>query len=331
MSIYTEQERDKLIGTPIVEVLAHFGKDCRDRGKGMFLSPLRDETDPSFHVSFKSNTWYDFGMGIGGGVIDLVCRLSGCERKDALDTLSIINGRYPDVTREFQTTRRTSAKESAINIIRIEQRFVSRSLIRYAASRGIPVNILNCQCQEVTFSYSFNESLRISAIGFMKVLGGYSLRNSKTKKSSSSVISTITIPDSGSVRVFEGFFDYLSYLAYNGIESPDKSVCVLNGVGNLLHALSILEQYKEIYLYLDNDTAGKKTAETIIGHCSVCDQNCDTVCNVHDMSHLYHAHKDFNSMLVEMISKNNLPSNTKDNGNHSFKGCPAEIGQDQLG
>ena len=115
MSIYTEQERDKLIGTPIVEVLAHFGKDCRDRGKGMFLSPLRDETDPSFHVSFKSNTWYDFGMGIGGGVIDLVCRLSGCERKDALDTLSIINGRYPDVTREFQTTRRASAKESAIN------------------------------------------------------------------------------------------------------------------------------------------------------------------------------------------------------------------------
>ena len=328
MSIYTEQERDKLIGTPIVEVLAHFGKDCRDRGKGMFLSPLRDETDPSFHVSFKSNTWYDFGMGIGGGVIDLVCKLSGCERKDALDTLSIINGRYPDVTREFQRIRRTDTKEYAINIIRVEQRFVSRSLITYADSRGIPLNILNSQCQEVTFRYSSNESLRISAIGFMNDMGGYSLRNSKTKKSSSSFISTITIPNSSSILVFEGFFDYLSYLAYNGIERPHESVCVLNGVGNILHSLPILELYKDIYLYLDNDAAGKKTAERIIGHCSIDNKNCDTVCNVHDMSHLYNGHKDFNSMLVEMISKNKLPSNIKEHGNHSFKGCPAKTGQD---
>lgn len=331
MSIYTEQERDKLIATPIVEVLAHFGKDCRDRGKGMFLSPLRDESDPSFHVSFKSNTWYDFGMGIGGGVIDLVCKLSGCERREALDTLSIINGRYPDVTGKFQRASRTAEKESAIKIIRVEQRFISRSLIRYAASRGIPLNILNSQCQEVTFRYSSNESLRINAIGFMNDMGGYSLRNSKTKKSSSSFISTITIPQSSSIMVFEGFFDYLSYLAYNGIEQPRESVCVLNGVGNILHALPILELYKDIHLYLDNDAAGKKTAETIIGHCSIDKKNCDTVCKVHEMSHLYNGHKDFNSMLVEMFSKNKLPSNIKEHGNHSIKGCPAETGQDQLG
>lgn len=102
MSIYTEQERDRLIGTPIVEVLAHFGKDHRERGKGMFLSPLRVESDASFHVSYLSNTWYDFGLGIGGGVIDLVCRLSGCERREALDVLSIINGRYPDLSAAYQ-------------------------------------------------------------------------------------------------------------------------------------------------------------------------------------------------------------------------------------
>lgn len=331
MSIYTEQERNKLIATSIVEVLAHFGKDCRDRGKGMFLSPLRDETDPSFHVSPKSNTWYDFGMGVGGGVIDLVCRLSGCERKDALDTLSIINGRYPEVTKTFQRTYRASAKESAISIIRVEQRFVSRSLIRYADSRGIPLNILNGQCQEVTFRYSSNDSLRISAIGFMNDMGGYSLRNSKTKKSSSSFISTITIPGKSSILVFEGFFDFLSYLTVNGIEHPDDSVCVLNGVGNTVHSLPVLEHYEDIYLYLDNDAAGKKAAETISGHCSVNTKNCDIVSRVHDMSHLYMGHKDLNSMLVEMRSKNKLPSNINKNGNHSFKGCPAETGQDQLG
>lgn len=332
MSIYTEQERDRLIGTPIVEVLAHFGKDYRERGKGMFLSPLRVESDASFHVSYRSNTWYDFGLGIGGGIIDLVCRLSGCERRDALDVLSIINGRYPDLSTEYQ--RKAAMKDpeiSSIEIIRVERKFTNRRLVSYAESRGIPYDILDRHCQEITYGFKGNSSLRVSAIGFMNDLGGYTLRGVKSKRSNSSYITTIYVSGSSNVLVFEGFFDFLSYLAHNETVEPKHSICVLNGVGNLQHALPIISEYTGIYLYLDNDEAGRKTADKISGDLSGVMLNCGNVCQVHDMSYLYRGHKDFNSMLMDRVSCNQQSSNTTEDGNHNFKRSPAETGQDQLG
>ena len=55
---------------PIEAILAHFG--CREDGKGMFFSPLREETTPSLHVNKRDNVWYDHGAGIGGTNVQLV-------------------------------------------------------------------------------------------------------------------------------------------------------------------------------------------------------------------------------------------------------------------
>lgn len=333
MAKYSEREKERLIQTPITEVLAHYGKDYRPRGKGMYLSPLRDESVPSFHVNQSKNTWYDFGLGEGGGIVDLVCRLSGCDRRDALDTLSIINGRYPDAVTKTRHTRKPSdPADSPIEILRVERSFTSRALIAYAESRGISKAILDRQCQEVTYCFGGNRSYRISAIGFMNDLGGYSLRNSRSKRSNSSYITTIGgQPGNRDVLVFEGFFDYLSHLTFNGILNAQESVCVLNGVGNVQHSLTILEGFSRVFLYLDNDEAGRRTADTIAGHCTGKNLNCDTFCQVHDMSHIYRGYNDYNSMLMRMAAGNKPPSNYREDGNHSFKGRTAEAGQDQLG
>lgn len=39
-----------------------------------FLSPLRDEKEPSFKVNRKLNVWYDFAVGKGGNIIDSTLR-----------------------------------------------------------------------------------------------------------------------------------------------------------------------------------------------------------------------------------------------------------------
>jgi len=312
MAIYSESEKDRLLMTPIPEILEHFGKDSRPRGKGVYLSPLRTETSPSFHVHMRKNTWYDFGMGVGGGVVDLVCRLSGCERRDALDMLSIINGRYPDaVSAARMTSGPSRPDESPIDIIRVSQSFSNRALIRYAESRGIKKEIIDRHCQEVTYSFRGHSSWRITAIGFMNDMGGYSLRNSRSKLSNSSFISTITVPGSREVLVFEGFFDFLSHLAHTSAIEVSQSICVLNGVGNVLHSLPVLQCYEKICLYLDNDQAGRRTAETITGHCAGRKLNCDAVCQVQDMSHIYKGYNDYNSMLMGMMPSINKPE-TKD-------------------
>lgn len=37
-----------------------------------YKSPLREETEASFKVNTERNQWYDFGLGKGGGIIELL-------------------------------------------------------------------------------------------------------------------------------------------------------------------------------------------------------------------------------------------------------------------
>lgn len=45
---------------------------------GMYLSPFRQETVPSFKVDYRLNLWYDFGAGEGGTMIDLFMKINKC-------------------------------------------------------------------------------------------------------------------------------------------------------------------------------------------------------------------------------------------------------------
>ncbi len=73
----------------IVDTLAKLGHfpSRRTEKEAWFLSPLRSETQASFKVSLKLNRWYDFGIGKGGNVIDLVCQLCDCSVGEALQYL----------------------------------------------------------------------------------------------------------------------------------------------------------------------------------------------------------------------------------------------------
>lgn len=43
--------------------------------EAFYLSPFRAESNPSFKVDTQLNVWYDFGLGKGGQLIDLVMLL----------------------------------------------------------------------------------------------------------------------------------------------------------------------------------------------------------------------------------------------------------------
>ena len=51
---------------------------------GMFLSPLREERTPSFSVRYDKGLWYDFGLGEGGTLLQLVMRLEGCSMAEEM-------------------------------------------------------------------------------------------------------------------------------------------------------------------------------------------------------------------------------------------------------
>ena len=328
MASYTEIEKEHLHRTPVTDILAHFGKDSRMYRRNMCYSPFRDERTPSFSVKPGSSVWFDFGSGEGGGALDLVCLLAGCSRAEGMDILAEINRVYPILVQQIRHSHPEAKKtDPAVNIIKVDQTFTSRKLIEYAESRGISKEILDRNCQQVLYSLSYRPNVKVMAIGFMNDNGGYSLRNSSKKISSSSFISTIkgSADAQGRIYVFEGFFDYLSFLAIRKELTIAESVCVLNGVGNVSHALKVLEGYPDVNLFLDNDEAGRKCRDIIREHLT----GGGSSVNVCDLSAVYGRHKDLNSMLCSDSSA--LPSTDTAYGYTTNEGGSATPGQDQLG
>src|SRR5688500_16782273 len=90
-----------------------------------YLSPLRDESEPSFKVNRAKNVWFDHGIGHGGKVVDLVIQYFKCPITEALNKLSLFHQQSITVsvnrhvnTIDLSTTR---SLHSAIKIVSIEE------------------------------------------------------------------------------------------------------------------------------------------------------------------------------------------------------------------
>ncbi len=99
---------------------------------------------------------------------------------------------------------------------------------------------------------------RIFCNWFKNNLGGYELRNSIFKGSSSPKDLTIFKNNAKVIAVFEGFFDFLSYMAIvqNG-EQLQANFLVLNSVSFFEKARPFMERHEVIDLYLDHDKTGQ--------------------------------------------------------------------------
>jgi len=100
------------------------------------------------------------------------------------------------------------------------------------------------------------------------------------------------IADKKEFTIFEGFMDFLSALTYYKINKFKSDIIILNSVANKSKVAQILlsNEYKKIYLFLDNDKAGIDTKKELynINH------NCI------DCSNIYKPHKDFNDFFLVM-------------------------------
>lgn len=322
MAKYTDQEKQELMSISIVEILAYYGKSLARTKTGMYFSPFRDEKTPSFHIDESANTWYDFGSHEGGGLIDFVCKITGCQRKEAYDWLASIRNMIPESVHTEVIKRATSVSESKVIIEKVNEQFRKKALIEYAQSRCIPKDILDRYCDEISYSVTSKPDSHFYAIGFKNNSGGYVLRSKVAKICSSSDITTLG-PDgkhtqevnSKKVVVFEGFIDFLSLLSYNEKVEPGHDCCILNSVSNLERALPWIARHEKIMVFADNDNAGKDTLKKIRDCVSA---SAEDVC-VYDMAELYEGHKDLNDKLVDEMNGTEQSSiNTKHHGTNTI-------------
>jgi len=261
----------------VADVLVNYGKDVSFTRNGMIKSPFRDERTPSFHIMPEGYGWVDFGDGTKGGVIDLIMRLENCDRSHALRRIAEIkNGGCFFVQSNVTVTKRPRQPTCVLKVVSSAP-LSDRSLILYAIGRGITEEVLRKYCMEIAVKVRGSQNIQ-SYIGFPNSTDGYVLRSPKAgrdgKRCTSSAPTYISpdgnqtsSPCSAATAVFEGFFDFMSFIEMHRAGSgltPGCDICVLNSVANLNRALDFILRHQEINLFLDNDKAGREASAAII-------------------------------------------------------------------
>ncbi len=132
-------------------------------------------------------------------------------------------------------------------------------------------------------------------IGFKNDSGGYEIRNAYSKICLGKKDITSIKSGSNSVRIFEGFFDFLSFKnVENYLEKEPSDYIILNSVSMIRLIKNEIENYKNIELFFDNDEAGTRAVEII----KSINQNAE------DCRLLYSDFKDLNDWLIHINPSN---------------------------
>ncbi|GAA4429789.1 hypothetical protein GCM10023188_15650 [Pontibacter saemangeumensis] len=162
--------------------------------------------------------------------------------------------------------------------------------------RRISLGLARRYCKEVSYELNGKEYF---SIGFKNDSGGYELRNPYFKASSSPKDITTFNNGAKEAAVFEGFMDFLSFMAiHKNQQQFQRDYVVLNSASFFEKARPFMEQHEAIRLYLDRDETGQNYSRYALSLSN----------KYQDESRLYRHHKDLNEWIMNIgkIQNKNL-------------------------
>lgn len=284
---------------PIENFLWKLGhKPAKISGSDLWYhSPLKEkDKTPSFKVNTKLNTFYDFSIDSGWTIIDLVSEMYSENVRGALAILG---------KEHFWPTYRSSAntnnlrlktpaeekKKQVIELLHIKP-LNNPILLDYLKTRCISLKIAQKYLVEAYFKIGERKNF---ALAFKNDAGWYEIRNKHFKwfLGAKKTVSRINFVKGGKSAVFEWFMDFLSYLTYFKIDNYQSSALIMNSTSLFDETIELINQaeFEQVYLFLDNDETGTKTAVHL-------NENINSP--VIDKSGIYSGSKDFNKFLCDL-------------------------------
>lgn len=254
-----------------------------NENESWYLSPFRIEKTASFKLNRKINRWFDHGEQKGGNVIDFVIQKFEFSVNDALSYLEKFDTFFSFQKQIFETpTKELNSTNHIEKIIPIQH----VALIQYLKSRQIHNSKNIKQLKEI--HYTINEK-NYFALGFQNKSQGLEIRSKYAKICLGKKDITLIHNKSKTLRIYEGFFDYLSFIqVQENLIMEESDYLILNSVALLVTNISVLSDYDFIELYLDNDTTGDKYTSLVM----------EKFENAKDCRVLFHGFKDLNEWLV---------------------------------
>lgn len=265
----------------------------KDFKESWYFLREEDKKSPSFKVNLKLNRWYDFGIGQGGNAIDLVMFIKNCDFISAIDYLTKFEDNIENIDIKVVKQRREDYKSGEKNyeILEVKKIFMY-PLKNYLYERNIDLEVAYKFLKEIHYEMKGRKQY---ALCMENNSGGYAVRNLLFKGNLGN--QDITTIDNGKEEaiVFEGFFNFLSYITLSKHKINNYNFEILNSANNI-HKLEG-KRYKKIYCFGDNDKTGKSVLEEL--------KNIFLESEVIDKSNLYKNFKDLNEWHINQKNERN--------------------------
>ena len=270
------------------EVLVSLGHlpTKQNEKEAWFLNPFSTENHASFKLDKRNNVWYLHSEGIGGNNIDFMMKYLKASVKEVLEWAEKQN--FSSFHQQNFPNQKLENLHKNYEIIEVKE-IQHPALMEYLRTRKVETQTEFLK----EIHYQMNDK-NYFGIGFKNDSGGYEIRNKYSKIClGKKDVSTIK-NDSENLKIFEGFFDFLSFKnVENFLEKEPSDYIILNSVSMIHNIKNSLENYENIELYFDNDEAGSRAAEMLKNEME----------NVEDCRVLYSDFKDLNEYLTQQTNE----------------------------
>ena len=263
----------------VLQILGHLPTKQTEK-EAWFLNPFAKENHASFKINKNLNYWYLHSEGIGGNNVDFMKKYLNASVKEVLEWAE-----QNFFSFQYQNNSNTKQKALANNYTIIEVKDIQhQALLEYLKSRKVENQLEFLK----EIHYRMNDK-NYFGIGFKNDSGGYEIRNKYSKICLGKKDVSMIKNGSENLKIFEGFFDFLSFKNIEKSLSDEKSdYIILNSVSMISKIKNLLENHKNIGLYFDNDEAGNRAVETLKKEFE----------NVEDDRILYKDFKDLNDWAI---------------------------------
>ena len=270
------------------EVLQNLGHlpTKQNEKEAWYLNPFAKENHASFKINKTLNYWYLHSEGIGGNNTDFMKKYLNTSVKNVLEWAE--KQTFSSFQQQIISNKNLEKLPKNYEILEIKN-IEHSALLEYLNDRKV-VNQAKFT-QEIHYRMNGKNYF---GIGFKNDSGGYEIRNKFAKIClGKKDISTIK-NGSKSVKIFEGFFDFLSFKNIEKyLEKEPSDYIILNSVSMIYKAQKSLEDYKNIELYFDNDEAGNRAVEILKNELN----------NAEDGRVFYQNFKDLNEYLIQQTNE----------------------------
>ena len=269
----------------VLQILGHLPTKQTEK-EAWFLNPFSTENQASFKLDKRNNIWYLYSEGIGGNNTDFMIKYLNASVKEVLEWAE--NQIFSSFHQQNFPNQKLENLHKNYEIIEVKE-IQHPALMEYLRTRKVENQTEFLK----EIHYQMNDK-NYFGIGFKNNSGGYEIRNKYSKIClGKKDVSTIK-NGSGNVKIFEGFFDFLSFKNIeNFLEKEPSDYIILNSVSMIHNIKNSLGNYENIELYFDNDEAGNRAVKMLKNELE----------NIEDCRVLYSDFKDLNEYLTQQTNE----------------------------